>query len=87
MPCGERAKRRCRALIDEVAEPLVRAALDERGVAGCAKLVSGCDQSRLAQLAALEARSAANTTGTESGTQSGDERSRDAGKPAQKDEV
>ena len=45
--CTGRGQRRCRALVEEHAEPLMRSVLDERGLAECAKLLPRCDEARL----------------------------------------
>ena len=47
--CGEVAMERCKALTDEHADELSRAALDLKGWATCAKIVRGCEPEALGE--------------------------------------
>ena len=49
--CNGRGQRRCRALVEEHAEPLMRSVLDERGLAECTKLLPRCDEARQDEMA------------------------------------
>ena len=52
--CAQVGIQRCRALTEEHAEELSRAALDEKGWAGCATIVHGCDPDELSEEAEAE---------------------------------
>ena len=48
--CAKVGTSRCRSLTEEYAEELSRAALDEKGWAGCATIVQGCDPDELEEV-------------------------------------
>jgi len=64
--CNGRGQRRCRALVEEHAEPLMRSVLDERGLAECTKLLPRCDEARLDALVARAEALAARREETQS---------------------
>ena len=81
--CQDRGKSRCRTVVDDHAEPLMRAVLDNRDAAECAKLLPQCDASRLLALAArVEALEPPKAEVAE-----GDGAPSPAPKPTPKDEV
>ena len=90
--CHARGKLRCRAVVDEHAEELMRAVLDDQGLSQCAKLLPRCELPRLqalVEVASALAPAAKDVSGANAGGNPGEGGDADASPaaPIPKDEV